>query len=88
MNKSSLLSIGKHYSYLKASIGSSFEALTAGRYPDAIPTIKHTTIAVNIQSHGITNDAFIKTAVILPTDIPSTIPRIHPNWLITAVLFV
>jgi hypothetical protein len=42
------------YSYLRATIGSNFEAFTAGYKPAKSPTAEHTTIPITTQSHGTT----------------------------------
>lgn len=67
-----------NYSYRNASIGSSFDALTAGYNPETMATAKLVTKAEIIAPQGITKTKSIAEAMPKPIRIPKIIPTKPP----------
>ena len=67
------------YSYLKASIGSSFAAFAAGNMPDNKPTTTQRATPERIHIHGIINDPLVNIEVMFPTATPSMMPEKPPS---------
>jgi hypothetical protein len=66
------------YSYLKASIGSSWEAFWAGQRPKAVPTIKEKVVARIIENQETLTVQRAKRVIRMDVPLPNIIPAMPP----------